>query len=828
MATPLIGPDGKRYFVDRAEDLQGAINAGYRVETAEAPQTFGESAQGVGSDALGMLGAATQGVARGFSAGLSDLLIAPAGESPSAADPLDPSGDIAASRRAAASVDASRLRKENPISFGLGEFGGMVASPINKVGAAVRGGIGATTALGRIGASALAEGAEGLLYGAGNTMSDAALGDYDITAEKMIAGVGLGGVLGLAGGGIGAGLAEGFKAVVPKVGKAIAGIKEPLLEIRDLFGMKAAGAMGKDFRAAAHRDNTRELVDLLIDKGVMKAGGKVDDVADKAVELAAATGKRQGDLAALIESAGGSVNGAKVADEFDALAAKYLDGNVGDQGIGRRLTAEAEAIRAKGEIPFTKAEEAKRGFDKFLEFGAEQGPMQEGLKKARGILNAEIEASAKKTGLSEVDQWLTAKKEMGLLAQVRDFSVARAEGLKANRFLSLSDHLVGVGGGVAGAVVGGYGGGTEGAIGGLALGLSNKLLRERLPALIALAADKIAKSPRLMVAATSFGNQLQAAAPNLGQYAAPLLQAYARSPANGLATHIAQAQTDPEYAKAAQLAGFLPETTEEQAHADRKGDTLAAVAHTLDVQNTDISKGLDAVMRGTRAPSTPSQTQDFGSKRMRAKDSLTAHGRRVDEIRELAANPEALLERVTKNMGDLSELAPGVAGSMTKTAHAAVAYLAKASEEPPKAGPMSRAWVPSEAERYEFAQKLESVERPMSVLKHAAAGTLTPARWEAVQTVYPLLARQIRDMAMERLADPPKDVPYRARLMLGMITGIDVDGSMGPAIALNQQAIDAANSKESSMSPDDAKKRDLTLGARTATPNQRREMETQK
>jgi hypothetical protein len=134
--------------------------------------------------------------------------------------------------------------------------------------------------------------------------------------------------------------------------------------------------------------------------------------------------------------------------------------------------------------------------------------------------------------------------------------------------------------------------------------------------------------------------------------------------------------------------------------------------------------------------------------------------------------------------------------------------------------------VATEAEQHEFAQKLEAVERPMSVLKHAASGTLVPAQWEAVQAVYPLLARQIQDMAMERLADPPKDVPYRARLMLSMITGIDVDGSMGAAVALNQQAIASAESKRSTMGPPDAKQRDLTLASRAATPGQRREMET--
>lgn len=821
MAIGLVGPDGKRYLVDRPEDVNGAVKAGYRLES-ESPQTTGEQIGEFASDSGDMLKVGAQGAAKSLTLGLSDLLLG-ANNEPLPPSSVDPSGDVLFGERAAINQEAMRPRKEHPIPFGVGEVLGAIMSPVNKVGTLVRGGIGATTALGRIGATALGEGAEGMLFGAGNMMSDAALGDHDLTAQKLVADIGLGGILGMAGGGVGAGLAEGFGAVAPKIGKAIESIRDPLLEIRDLFGMKAAGAMSKDFKAAAYRDNTRELVDLLVEKGVMKAGGKVDDVADAAVQLAKETGEKQGALAKAIEDGGGMVDGERLADDIDLAAKKYLNGNVGDQGIGKRLQSEAEALRAKGDMPFTQAEEAKRGFDKYLEYGAEQSPMQEGLKKVRGMLNAEIEGAAKKTGLPEVEQWLKAKKEMGLLAQVRDFAVSRAEGLKANRALSLSDHLVGG----AGAIIGGMGGGIGGALVGGAIGMANKALRERLPAIIATAADKIANSPRLMMAAQSMGGQLQKSAPYMGEYAAPLMQAFERSPAQGLATHIAQAQTDPKYAAAAQTAGFLPETPAENLHATAKGNTLAAVAYKLDSQNKEITRGLDAVFRGAKPPKPPAahDSQDFGAKRMRAKDTETSHRTRIREIRELAGNPEALLDRVTKNMGNVSEMAPGVAAAMTRTAHTAVDYLAKQSQEPPKAGPMAHTWTSTKAEQHEFSQRLEAVQEPMSVMRHAAAGTLVPAQWEAIQAVYPLLARQIQDMAMERLADPPKSVPYRARLMLSMITGLDVDGTMGAAVAMNQEAIGTSASKKDTIGPTDSNARDLTLGKMSATPGQKREMD---
>lgn len=812
MTIPLIGPDGRKYEVDDERNLSELEKLGYRVETPDAPQSLGETVEAGARDVAGVLETGLEGAAQGVSGGLYGAALARkqgAQESPEAF-----------ARRQVEVQNFKQRREENPIASGVGEFAGMLASPINKVGAGVRGGLAAKTAIGRIGAAAAGEGVEGLLYGAGNTLSDAALGNQELTGEKLAAGIGLGGLLGLAGGGVGAGLGEGFKAVTGGVGKMLAKASDPLLEIRDLFGMKAAGAMGKDFRAAAYRDNTRELVDLLVEKGVMKAGGKVDDVAEAATKLAKDTGDRQGQLAAKLEQAGAVVDGGKVAADLDALAAKYAAGNVGDQAIATRLAKEAELLRTQGAIPFTKAEELKRGFDKYLEFGAEQSPLQEGLKRARGILNGEIEASAKKLALPEVDDWLKAKKEMGLLAQVRDFSVARAEGLKANNTFSLTDRLASGAGMVGGAVIGGYGTQSlEGAVTGAALGLGNKVLRERLPSLIAIAADKIAKSPKLMVAATSLGAQIQSA-PELGKYAAPLLQAFAHSPASGLATHAAWMETNPDYAAAAQSAGFLPETPEEATHALTKATHLAAVAHALDKQNRDISSGLDAILKGTKsAKAATVTTQDFGAKRMR-QDSEKAHRTRVDEIRELAGNPDALLERMTANLGETADLAPGVAVSMTQTAQRAVAYLAESSQEPPKAGPLAADWVPTEAERYEFAQKLEVVENPMSVLRFAAAGTLVPEQWRALSAVYPFLAQQIRDEALERMADPPANVPYKARLMLDIVTGIDPTGEF-TATAANQQAIAAAAQKEQGQkAPKDGK---LTLGQRTATKQQNRE-----
>ena len=363
---------------------------------------------------------------------------------------------------------------------------------------------------------------------------------------------------------------------------------------------------------------------------------------------------------------------------------------------------------------------------------------------------------------------------------------------------------------------------------GIAAAVGSKLMREQGPAIIARLADRLASEPALAAMAQSFAKSLPQVAPKLGPYAAVLAQQAQQGPMHALATHMAYAQVDPEYAATAQLAGLTHEAPDEHEATMGRAQDIASTAATLQAQDAEVARHLEQVFRGTKAAKAPAalKSQDFGAKRMR-RDDAAAHQKRVEEIRQLAADPSALVDRVAGNAGRMGQYAPGVAAAMTARAHAAVAYLAKESEVPPKAGPLAADWTPTEAERYAFARKLETVQDPMSVFRHAAAGTLTEDQVKAFHAVYPTLARQAADMALERIAANPKSVPYKSRVMLGLLTGVDLDGTMSQAaIAANQQAIHASPQQDSPGAPPSSSTGSrMTLAARTATPSQRRELE---
>lgn len=139
--------------------------------------------------ASGEIKAALAGAARGATFGLSDLALTKTG----LVDPETLEG----------------LKQANPTASTLGEVGGTVGSFLIPGGGAVgavsklAGAAGkkvagqiASKALSNIAAKTVGSAIEGAVFGAGNVVSEYALGDPDLTAQKAAAQIGLGGILG--------------------------------------------------------------------------------------------------------------------------------------------------------------------------------------------------------------------------------------------------------------------------------------------------------------------------------------------------------------------------------------------------------------------------------------------------------------------------------------------------------------------------------------------------------------------------------------------------------------------------------------------------------
>ncbi len=915
MTIALIGPDGRRYVLGDASELAAAKAQGYREESAAAPQTLGEQVTGAGSNAAESLGQGALGLLKGYTAGAGallegghahpdqDLNALPAAAPGITGDPLSGSplqNEIDAR-------EAARKAAAHPLARGAGEFAGMVLSPVNKVVAPIEGAIGATSLLGRLGAKGVANAAAGTLFGAGNALDDSVLGDHDLTAEKLIAGGGLGAVLGGAGGLFGGALEEGI-AALPKLGAAVKGATGSLEDFATDRWLKAGGGIQSDIKkipldehgavadvfrthvpASGNIADTFEAVgkereavagQVLKQAGVGDAGG-LSPAMDNDQATAAlrkgfeAHGERVGNILKAADAGGAKFDHAALSKRISDFAVQLERDNPAATDLIEKDVAKTQDLlkraagyekandgvwyKTKKPTGFETANRIKSTLQGDINYVADSGAKNALRKQLVGLVRDEIDTQiAPQLGPALSKEFLDSKAAYGALKQaskaVKAKSTTGADAIQAlvkgaglatpetarlsalnhaHRLVTngmarkLGNNWLGPMASLTGATTAVLHGGPVGVASGLAAAVAHKFMSERGPSVVARLADAIHGSPALSPIAASFAQKLGAVAPALGRYAEPLMQAAAQSPAHALATHMTLARVDPDYQHAATLAGFTPEAPEQNGHALKKAHVLASMAAQLDAHGTELDRSIQQVLKGTRAAAGSSalKSQDFGSKRMR-RDSLEGHLQRVKEVRALAADPNQVLERVSANLGSTAELAPGVAGALHRTAANAALYLAKAGEDPPKAGPLAADWTPTNAQRHDFAQKLEVVQEPMSILAHAAAGTLTGLHVAALKAVYPRLAQTIADKTLEQLAANPKGVPYRARFMLSMLLGADVDGTLNPqAIARNQTAIHATDSKApGAPQPPGERKSEQTLASRTALPNQQAEM----
>lgn len=256
--------------------------------------------------------------------------------------------------------------------------------------------------------------------------------------------------------------------------------------------------------------------------------------------------------------------------------------------------------------------------------------------------------------------------------------------------------------------------------------------------------------------------------------------------------------------------GYLTGTTTPQTPLDQAIHQTVGVtqlAGVLDAHHTEIDRAVKGFLGGEQGEKPKSKPLPDG-------------------VHKLAANPQALIDRVSNNLGGLHTVAPGVASSLSSVAQRAVQHLSTISATPAPRGPLAPAWKPTRSEQRILEQATAVIDDPLILLEHAQAGTLTRAHLSAAQAVYPMLTRAIGDRALDAAISTGKRPSYRQRQMLSLLTGVDVDGERAMTAA-NQRAMQAPSVKPSNAgAPGSAGAEKLTLGQRTAQPHQRERTET--
>jgi hypothetical protein len=258
---------------------------------------------------------------------------------------------------------------------------------------------------------------------------------------------------------------------------------------------------------------------------------------------------------------------------------------------------------------------------------------------------------------------------------------------------------------------------------------------------------------------------------------------------------------------------------------------MVSVLSALDAAGKAIGRQVDAaagvLVRGSvkarnigRSEAAAGIASSFGRTSEEAQATFL---RRAKEIQG-AAQPQSMMDALTRQTEGLDEHAPNTAKAMQAASARGVAFLQSKLPKPPNNGLLGPEWVPSQDQVSKFNRYYLAVDNPTAILKQAAAGTLTPEAVEAVRTVYPQLFARMTQSVMEKLTSTRGPVPYQSRLMLSMLLGTDLDGSLKPDFINRNQAAygSGAKSLPSSLGPaGPAKAEKLTIASRSLTPMQR-------
>ena len=849
----LIDPDGNPTNVDASEAQQAISQGGYTVPSAAQIQDA-QDYSNFGGGAVNSLEAGAAAAARAATFGFSDHVLTDSGiVDPHTLSELQRRHGAADAAGTGVGIIAPMLvgDEAGPLNLvsGVGKLGSAAehaTASILPAGESL-----ASRILSKAGSKAVGSAVEGAAYGAGNVVSEAALGDPDTVAQHAVAQIGLSALLG---GGLGATVGLGA-AVVPEALKvAKAGLSN--------LGDKLSGLAGDGFvKASSAVSGVPEasIAEALENRGATLATpeARAQAATDAAESLAeqykntdAALKQanrdirpvESSDLLKVDETNPKSVNPSIVNEEYQRVFNKVGDavaemrakpdiypGRFASklEDIQSGLLRDGQSAQSPSEI-FKTIDGLKQDLDaKVLKYNgvaaASDSDALNLVKSLRTDIKKSLEnegvfgpAASRQAAFNEAqNEYLTAKKEFekNFLYKTKSNSggtVYKANPSKVNSFFNSV--------------------GTP----------QNEIKKQALD--------------RYMAASKSMVDQIQEsydAAP-AGKFDAGAHQSLATKNAQ----MVSQAEDHAAHAKLLGTvntgdAGMNPLVAGSVAHAfglpgtaigagvgaykalANPGGTisrLVALESIAQKSAAKISSGVKSVISGSsrafsigRGEVAAGLAKDFGKD---SDESSPTYAKRTEDIQSLYGNIEKFQDKLVNATSDVGKHAPNIAASMQQTAVTGVSFLNSKIAAHPKGGPLDPEWAPPKSEISKFNRYYNAVQNPHSILKQAAAGTLTQEGVEAVSTVYPQFYAQIQSEIASQLVGK-KSVSYRQKAMLSLLSGQAMTGSLKPAaIAATQNVYGqmAANAKQPSQGggvhPSQSGLGKLNLGAGLQTRSQ--------
>lgn len=206
-----------------------------------------------------------------------------------------------------------------------------------------------------------------------------------------------------------------------------------------------------------------------------------------------------------------------------------------------------------------------------------------------------------------------------------------------------------------------------------------------------------------------------------------------------------------------------------------------------------ISKGAKAIFEvGETIGQANSRGAAFASAQIA--EAIVSHEepkKVIRNIRDIANNPEMMIERIGKGTEAISDIMPNAAQMMQASAVKAVQYLAALAPDTESAFPLGEDPEPSSRELNIFSERMNLIKKPVKVLDELRLGTLVPEHIELVSTIYPKLYQDMQKSVMEQLFEAKakkKPISHYKKNMLSLFLNQDLDYMVTPQAILENQA----------------------------------------
>lgn len=176
--------------------------------------------------------------------------------------------------------------------------------------------------------------------------------------------------------------------------------------------------------------------------------------------------------------------------------------------------------------------------------------------------------------------------------------------------------------------------------------------------------------------------------------------------------------------------------------------------------------------------------------------SKSKYSKAVNQLQELS-DPNQMINHMEKQIGPMQEALPNIAPFMQASVQRGLQFLASKIPQPTSQLPLDAEFEPTPSQISKFGEYYNAVNDPLSSLKEIKNGTLSNEAMETLNTVYPQLLHEMRVQLTENMGKK-KNLNYATKISLAKFMGQPLDSSQTPQSMLANQA--AMNSPVTQMS----------------------------